>query len=61
MSGFISTATGFTNHDAGYTGAFSWCRSCLIPGKWYVCGHGQFAKSGYAVTDDFGTLVEVTA
>jgi hypothetical protein len=24
-----------------------------------VVGHGDFAKSGYAVTDDFGSLVAV--
>lgn len=27
--------------------------------RWYVCGYGKWSKSGFAVVDDFGTLVPV--
>ena len=61
MTNFIRTKNGYTEDDHGYSGAFSWWPSFVYFGKWHVMGHGQFAKSGLAVTDDFGTLVEVQA
>lgn len=61
MSNYIKTKTGYSDHAHGYSGAFSWFPAwpSLYFGIWCVIGHGQFAKSGFAVTDDFGTLVEV--
>ena len=28
-------------------------------GRWFVSGLGPFTRSGFAVVDDYGTLVEV--
>ncbi len=51
---------GYVEDAQGFSGAFSWWRAAHEPwGKWWVCGHSQFTKDGRAVTDDFGTLVEV--
>ena len=62
MSNFIKTKHGYTEDDHGYSGAFSWFPSPEVGfGIWCVIGHGQFAKTGFAVTDDFGTLVEMQA
>lgn len=58
MTNFIRTKHGYSEHDHGYSGSFSWFPSTYF-GKWMVVGHGQFTKTGFAVTDDFGTLVEV--
>lgn len=44
-----------------WTAAHSWSR-WLIPDlkcRWYVCGTQDFTRSGFAVIDDFGNLVEV--
>ena len=60
MSNYIKTKHGYTEDDHGYSGAFSWWPAFNF-GKFYIVGHGQFTKSGTAVTDDFGTLVEVQA
>lgn len=53
---------GYVEDAQGFSGAFSWWRAAHEPwGEWWVCGHSQFTKDGRAVTDDFGTLVEVSA
>lgn len=36
-----------------------WFRSEVRPGFWYVIGSGDFTASGWAVVDDFGSLVRV--
>jgi len=59
MSAVSIKRLGFVDDDSGYSGAFSWWRSNSDRWFWYVCGHGAFANSGAAVTDDFGNLVEV--
>lgn len=33
----------------------------LRQGFWRVASYSQFCRSGYAVMDDFGNLVEVTS
>lgn len=52
---------GYVDNAHGYSGAFSWWRSDMDSRFWFVAGHGPFCKTGLAVTDDFGTLVEVSA
>lgn len=59
MSAVSIKCIGFVDDNSGYSGAFSWWRSNSDRGFWYVCGCGSFTKSGNAVTDDFGNLVEV--
>jgi len=60
MSNFtLFKNTGYVEDHNGFSGAFSWWVSKEVPGRWLVVGHGEFAKSGYAVTDDFGSLVAV--
>lgn len=61
MSDFIKTKTGYSESTHGYSGAFSWfpASPALYFGIWCVVGYGPFTKGGFAVTDDFGTLVEV--
>lgn len=51
---------GYVTDMGGYSGSFSWWRVFDEPwGRWSVLGHSAFTKDGKAVTDDFGTLVEV--
>lgn len=53
---------GYCTDDQGYSGAFSWTKSLMHPGKWIViCYETTFAKSSasFAATDDFGNLVRV--
>lgn len=52
---------GYVEDAHGYSGAFSWWRSDMDSRFWFVAGHGPFCKTGQAVTDDFGNLVEVPA
>ena len=49
---------GYIEDDHGYSGSFSWWR-CANPAFWTVIAYGQFTRSGIAVCDDYGTLVEV--
>jgi len=49
---------GYFECEHGFTGAFSFWRA-KDRRYWCICGIGQFTKDGYAVVDDFGTLVEV--
>ena len=57
---YISTKRiGYSQDESGFSGAFSWWRNSNNWYVWSVCGHSQFSKDGIAVTDDFGTLVEV--
>lgn len=58
---YISTITGYSEHDGGYSGAFSWWLSATNPGKWCICSLRSFDGGGLAVTDDFGNLVRVAA
>ena len=51
--------TGYTTPTGGYSGSFSWWRNTFRPWLWTVQGCGQFCASGLAVTDDFGSLVQV--
>jgi len=56
--------TGYTEHDAGFSGSFSWFTNAILPGKWFVvCHETSFAKErvSRAITDDFGSLVRVPA
>lgn len=50
---------GYINDANGYTGTFSFWRYHADRRYWCICGHGPFTKDGWAVMDDFGTLVEV--
>ncbi len=45
----------------GYSSSHAWCRwmLCAKTNMWWVAGLTAFSHSGYAVQDDFGTLVEV--
>jgi len=64
-SGFqIFKTIGYTEHDAGCSGSFSWFTNSRFPGKWLVvCHETGFSKTGtsVAVVDDFGNLVRVPA
>ena len=64
-SGFQSfKATGYTEHNCGFSGFFSWFTNSSFPGKWLVvCHEKSFAKEGVsvAITDNFGSLVRVPA
>lgn len=51
----------YTSHKWGANDSFSWM-SWLFDdsrGRWWVMGHGDFCRSGWAVVDDFGNLVAV--
>ena len=55
-------AAGFSGDTNGFSGAFSWLRGTTKPGFWHVISYEQsFSRDGFAVTDDFGDLVRVTA
>lgn len=55
----LRSTSGYVTHDSGYCGGFSWWRNNLDYRFWTICGHGSFCKDGMAITDDFGSLVEV--
>ena len=47
---------------SGVSPTHIWARSHhTIWTRWYIVGNGPFTRSGWAVMDDFGTLVEVPA
>jgi hypothetical protein len=50
---------GYSADTKGYSGVFSWWRSKTNRNRWYVSGYGPFTRGGYAITNDFGDLVEV--
>ena len=53
---------GYSEDTCGFSGVFSWFRHKSKPGFWHVVAHvAGFSSDGYAVTDDFGNLVRVTA
>ena len=55
-------SNGFSGDTQGFCGAFSWLRCVSKPGFWHVIAYEPgFSSDGYAVTDDFGNLVRVTA
>ena len=58
---FQTRCTGWVEDCSGFSYAFSWFRLARDSRFWLVIGHGPFTKSGTAVTDDFGDLVEVSA
>ena len=45
----------------GWSSSHSWSRWLMFDGltRWWVLGKVSFTKSGWAVVDDFGVLVEV--
>ncbi len=50
---------GYVDDSGGFTGGFSWHRHVHNRNIWWVIGCQQFQRSGDAVVDDFGNLVEV--
>ncbi len=46
----------------GWSSSHSWSRWLMFDGltRWWVSGLVSFTKSGWAVVDDFGNLVEVS-
>ena len=53
MRGYSTDASGSTY------GMFYWNRSARGWGWWRVSGFVEFTHAGYAVMDDFGSLVQV--
>lgn len=45
--------------NMGFGESHVWMKFTTNFTRWYVCGLNAWALSGYAVVDDFGTLVEV--
>lgn len=48
-----------SNLNIGYCDSHYWQPSFAKPGYWWVDGIASFTTCGYAVVDDFGTLVQV--
>ena len=59
MNDLILMKRGYSQNDWIYTGTHSAYRMAN-PAFWQVIGYGQFTKSGIAVCDDFGNLVQVS-
>lgn len=51
---------GKVDPNLGFSGSHMWFKTESQIGFWYVLGTSSFTSCGYAVVDDFGTLVEVT-
>ena len=56
---FRFKSKGWTDDSGGKSNTFSWWRNAADSRTWFVCGVSPFTRTGMAVCDDFGNLVEV--
>lgn len=51
----------YSTDTLGCNSSFTWVSWLFSDsrGRWWVMGHHGFCRSGWAVIDDFGDLVEV--
>ena len=55
----MSLRHGYSQDTCGFTGDYSWWMYSGDRRMWMVTGYEPFTKSGEAVIDNFGNLVEV--
>lgn len=51
----------YSTDTLGCNSSFTWVNWLFddAAGKWWVMGHHDFCRSGWAVIDDYASLVEV--